>query len=522
MPNRGENGGIGRNKNKKIYLDSSQDPLIGPKIQYINPRFRDALSVIPLIFREIFIEYFTLTQMEKSLSEASWKEHLGLCSFSSYLNPSSPHSFERNPFTYLIKKHNSLVDLPSALNRILKTLHFTRNGRKLTREQFLILLDKICAEADKKNWLTPTLRKVVQARMKYPLASTKELAKRLRVSENTVRYNTERFKNRFNLDRTIKWDYYKLGLSRIYLFLIFFDRTTLENAIPLTNRYFECEIPHKMDIAHNIFSIQISTPPKNRWKTFQTMCETRFDEKRVRWFPESPTFFYIEEGIYSYNLDDTYNKQTKQWMIDEEYIDFCLSTDLIDDLPEVEFPPNLTMQFDVNCKREQFDELDLKIIKFFYELEGNDNRFSTITGVAKQIGVAKQTVKKRFERLLKKGIIKFFFITNLRLPRIINVVLLTKKEKIIKNYLKLTMHVPFAAHARIRAYRKKIGYIGVHSSLYVPCKTNLAYILRDSLLSRDDVLGFCSDCVYTTKLRRHLIDYWDSIRSKWKWSTLPS
>lgn len=510
MPNKEDREREKREKRGSIPIDEEAS---------IDPRFRDALSIIPPIYSEIFTQYFALFK-KKMLKEADWKKQLGLQSFSTWLNPSSPYLFEKNPFTYLINAHNALVDLPSALNQLLKALHYTRNGRVLTREQFLAILNQVRAKAAKKNWLTPALKKVFRARMLYPLASTKQLATRLRMSENTVRYHTQRFRNRFFLYQEIKWDYYKLGLSRIFLFLTFLDRKAPTPALPLTNRYFEREIPHKMDIARDIFSIQIFTPPKNRWKTFQAMCETQFEENRVKWLTESPTFFYIEEGIISYNLD-SFDEHTRQWTLDEQYIDFCLSTDLLEELPEAKFPPALTMNFDIDCKRERFDELDLKIIHYFYELEGNDNRFSTATGVAKQLGVAKQTVQKRLAQMLQKDIVRFFYTTSLRLPRIIDVILLTKNEPLIQDYLKLVPHIPFSYTARIRAYRKKLGYVGIYSSLYVPRGTNLAHILRDSLLSRDEVVGYSSDSTYFVVARRPLIDYWDNERGRWKWATLP-
>ena len=76
-------------------------------------------------------------------------------------------------------------------------------------------------ESETKNWLTPAFKELIRALTLYPLASTTKLAQELGKTPRIIRQRIEQFRNRFILNRVIHLNYYKWGLSRIYLFITF-------------------------------------------------------------------------------------------------------------------------------------------------------------------------------------------------------------------------------------------------------------------------------------------------------------
>ena len=220
-------------------------------------RFKDSIDLIPREYRDLFIQYFNLAIEHKTLNETKWIKAFPTydsATLAAISNPDSPYLFEKNPLTYFINTHNSLVDFPGALNRILKLI-YQRKKAPLSREAFFILLDKVRLESETKNWLTPALKEVFRTLVLYPLASLAVIAQELGKPPHLVQQHIDRFRNRFLLGRIIQFDYYKFGLSRVFLFLTFKIRLNF-GSLPVTHRYFENEIIHRLDVFSYMFSIQ--------------------------------------------------------------------------------------------------------------------------------------------------------------------------------------------------------------------------------------------------------------------------
>ncbi|MFX0195555.1 MAG: hypothetical protein ACFFCW_05465 [Candidatus Hodarchaeota archaeon] len=493
--------------NKELYIPSS--------------RFTDVLALIPVEWRDLFSQYFILATKHKTLNEQKWKMEFPTFKSSTsaeFSNPDSPNLFEINPITYIINTHNALVDFPGALNRDLKLFHH-RKKIPLSKEDFLKVLNMVRNESETRNWLTPTLKKLFRALVLYPLASTKELANKLDTTTNKVRQQIDRFRNRFIINRVIIHDYYKFGLSRVFLFLTFKNRHNITLALPVTEHYFQKEIPHRLDIFSDLFSIQIYCPPRWQWNSFKKLCEEKYRPNEVEWLGGDPRFFFMEENTVLYNTD-TYDKSRKQWIVNENYLNVCLSTDLWQDLPRVDVSPALHLTCDINTPRYDFDLLDLKIIHYFYELEGNNNRFATVGTVANELDIPYQEAKTRLQRMLETNMVTFYYLTSFRLPRTVDIIFLAEDPKICDHYLNLSALLPCSHTAKIRSYPPK--YVGIYSTVFLPHGSRVPYIFRDFFLANQDVItGFCAESMYTIVPRRPLWHYWDSVRHRWRWSDLP-
>lgn len=484
------------------------------------PRFRDALHVIPPKWRDLFRQYFTLATKHKSLDETKWKQSFSMerSSFSSkFSNPNSIQMFEKNPITYLIHAHNSLVDFSSALNQVLKMLYHQKKVA-LSEETFLILLDKVRNESETRNRLTPALKDIFRTLVLYPLASLAEIASEVGKPPQLVQQHIDRFKNRFLLYRIVQQDYYKFGLSRVFLFLTFKNRRHF-SPLPVTQRYFENEIMHRLDVFSYMFSIQRYRLPKSQWSAFKKLCEAKYTPEGVDWLGGVPQLFFATDANFFYNTE-TYDKSQKRWVVDENYLEFCLSTGIWETIPRADISPSLQFGYDMDGPRREFDLLDLKIIHYFYELEGNNNRFATTGGVAKELGVPFYDVQTRLQRLLETKMITFYYWTAFRLPRSVDVILLTEDPKLCDAYLNLTTLFPSAFSARIRSYPSRLE--GIYSTLYLPHGTRIPYIFRDFLMANQEILtGFCAETPHVLVPTRPLWENWDPIRKNWKWNDLP-
>lgn len=484
-------------------------------------RFMDALAVIPVEWRDLFSQYFVLALKHNILNEIMWRDMFPTFSSSAsaeFSDPDSPNLFEKNPITYLINTHNILVDFPGALNRVLKLIHHQKRTL-LSKEDFFIILDRVRNESKTRNWLTSTLNELFRALILYPLASIKELANKLEKPPNTIRQQIDRFRNRFILNRIIFPNYYKFGLSRVFLFLTFKNRRDFTPTLPVTSRYFEKEIPHRLDIFSDLFVVQTYCPPRRQWSVFKKLCADKFDPNEVEWLGGAPWFFFMEGFTVLYNTE-TYNKTRRQWVVNERYLDVCLSTDLWQDLPRVDVSPALHLSCDINTTRLDFDLLDLKIVHYFYELEGNNNRFATVGCVAKELGVPYQVVKTQLQRMLENGMVTFYYYTAFMLPRTVDIILLAEDPKICDQYLNLVALLPCSHTAKIRSYPSK--YVGVYSTVFLPHGSRVPYIFRDFFLSNQDIItGFCAESKYTIVPRRPLWHYRDPVRKRWRWNDLP-
>ncbi|MFX0209010.1 MAG: hypothetical protein ACFFDT_23705 [Candidatus Hodarchaeota archaeon] len=484
-------------------------------------RFKESIDLIPREYREVFVQYFKIAKEHNTLNETKWMKIFPTFdseTLADISNPDSPYLFEKNPLTYFIDTHNSLVDFPGALNRILKLIH-QRKKIPLSREEFFILLDKVRLESETKNWLTPAFKELIRALTLYPLASTKELAQELGKTPSIIRQRIEQFRNRFILNRVIHLNYYKWGLSRIFLFLIFKNRTEITPALPVTPRYFEKEIPHRLDIFSDLFTIQMYTTPRRQWNAFKRLCEAKFSPDSVEWLGGAPRLFYAEDITLLYNTN-TYDSSRRQWVVDEEYLDIVLSTDLWQDLPSFTLSPALSLSYDIDTPRLDFDLLDLKIAYYFYELEGNNNRFSTTWSVAKELNVSHDVVRTRLDRMLKTGMVTFYFLTVFRLPRTVDIILLGEDPIIWKHYYNLLPNFPCSFTQKIRSYPEK--YYGIYSTLYLPHGSRVPHLFRDFCVRNKDILtGFSAESQYVIIPKRPLWQYWDPVRNRWRWDISP-
>lgn len=477
-------------------------------------RFREVLEMIPEEYQPLFSAYFLLSEQHRTLKQTIWDNPpLGI-PISSFPppNPDSQHYFMRNPIAYLTAAHNCVDNFANTLKRSLKMLFTTRNI-PFSKEEFLELLDKVRLAEHPKFNLSEVMKRVVRIRILYPLAPTKTLAQRIKMTPHTFNRHLEKFRTRFELFKVICYDWYKLGLSRVFIFLHFKKRRQITTPLPATDQYFEAEVSHRLPMEHEVFSIQIYTPPRSKWNSFKYLCKETFNRPGVRWFGEFPSFFYSEGILILLNLE-TYDNTKKRFTINETYIDYCLSTDLFETLPAMDFSPALSRSFDIKTPRVTFDALDLLIIQYFYELEGTRNRFVTTKYVASELGVSQQTVARRIKRMLHQGIINFYYRTPLRLPRMVSVVLLFKEERLRDSYLNLITTFPYSVHTKICSFPKE--YVGVGSTLWVPHGSRIPNIFRDFLLSREDIIGFCAEAQYQWVGHSPLVAYWDEDRNRWK------
>ena len=493
------------------------------KWEHLFFQFGNTFSMIPLEWRELFFQYLILSMKYQTLNEQKWKKEFPTFKSSasaSFSNPNSPYFFEKNPITYLMYAHNSLIDFPSDLNRILKLIQQQRQTR-IAKKDFVKILDRTSNESKARNWLTPALKDLLRVLILYPLASTKMIAKRLNTTPKVIRERIERFRNRFSLNRIIHLNYYLVGLSRIYLFLRFRNRRNIEPALPVTTRYFEKEIPHFPDTLSDLFCIQTYFTPKTQWRNFQILCENRFDPSRVVWLGDAPRLFFAEDITILYNTSkETYDSKHKQWRVKEDYLAACLSTDLWQDLPRIDLSPALHLSYNINSTRLDFDQLDLKIVHYFYELEGNNNRFSTVGTVAKELDVPYEEIKRRLQRMLETGMVTFYYHTTFRLPRTMDLILLSENPDICDQFINISSLLPVVSMARIRSYPSK--YVGVFSIIWLPSGSRVPYIFRDFFRSHRDVItGFCAESEYIKVPKRPLWQYWNLVQKRWRWSDLP-
>jgi len=486
-------------------------------------QFGDTFFMIPHEWRELFFQYLILSMKYKTLNEQKWKKEFTTFKSSAsarFSNPDSPYFFEKNPITYLMYAHNCLIDFPSDLNRILKLIQQQRQT-PIAKIDFLKILDRTFTESAARNWLNPALKELFGVLILYPHASTKMIAKRLNTTTKVIRERIERFRNRFNLNRIIHLNYYLVGLSRIYLFLRFRNRQNIEPALPVTTRYFEKETPHFPDTLSDLFCIQTYYTPKAQWRNFQILCENRFEPRSVLWLGDAPRLFFAEDVTILYNTSkDTYDAKNKQWCINEDYLAACLSTDLWEDLPRIDLSPALYISYDINSTRLDFDQLDLKIVHYFYELEGNNNRFSTVGAVAKELKVPYHEVKYRLQRMLETGMVTFYYHTTFRLPRTMDLILLSENPAICDQFINISYLLPVVSMARIRSYPSK--YVGVFAFIWLPSGSRVPYIFRDFFRShRDLITGFCAESEYIMVPKRPLWPYWNQVKKRWRWSDLP-
>jgi len=499
------------------------DILPADKWRHLFFQYGETFTLIPHEWQELFFQYIILAMKYKTLNEQNWKKEFTTFKSSasaSFSNPDSPYFFAKNPITYLMYAHNNLINFPSDLNRILKLIQQQRQT-PIAKKDFLKILDRTSNESKARNWLTPALKDLLRVLILYPLSSTKLIAKRLNTTPKVIRERIEQFRNRFSLNRIIQLNYYLVGLSRIYLFLGFRNRRNIEPTLPVTTRYFEKEITHFTDTLSDLFCIQTYYTPKAQWRNFQILCENRFDPKSVIWLGDAPRLFFAEDVSILYNISkDTYDAKHKLWCVNEDYLAACLSTDLWQDLPRIDLSPVLYISYDINSTRLDFDQLDLKIVHYFYELEGNNNRFSTIGAVAKELGVPYYEVKCRLQRMLEIGMVTFYYHTTFRLPRTMTLVLLSENPDICDQFLNISSYLPVVSIARIRSYPSK--YVGVFAYIWLPTGSRVPYIFRDFFRSHRDVItGFCAESEYIMVPKRPLWEYWNPIRRRWRWNNLP-
>jgi len=480
--------------------------------------YRIALKMIPDELYSLFYAYFLLTNQNKTLKYTDWETIPSNFSQGEFPlpDPSSRDYFERNPIAYLTDLHNQVEELPHILSRLLRMLYETSGSRPCAKKVFLRLLHNIRYSTQPYIPLTDAMKTVIGIRILYPLASTHELAKKLRISPQTFNYHIRAFKSKFEFYKVIWYDWYKFGLSRVYLFPHFRNRHNLDHSRPVTQLYFENEIAHRLPVEHDVFSIQTYTPPQSKWTEFRRRCEEVFEKQNIRWLADFPALYYSESRLIFLNLN-TYDPIRQQFIANEPYLEYCLTTDVLDSPLEIEFSPALKIDFDINAPRETFDALDLQIIHNFYELEGYREQFVNTRYVAKHLNVSEHTVARRVDRLLNRKMIGFYYQSPLRLPRVVDVIILLREEndRLRDLYLKIIQDaVPYSHHTKIRSFPK--GYMGVGSVLWVPPGSRVSYILRDFLLSREDVIGFCAESTYQWAGHRSVSDHWDDTYHRWR------
>ena len=483
----------------------------------------EVFKIIPLEVKGILLDFFVLLGKTRNITLQRWNKEFGYLTKPLRESPDAS-VFEEDPVSYLVHAYRSVRDFPDRLSKNLHLLLLKRN-EPLTVDEFEELVEYVIYEDAEKKPLTPKMVKVFRRGLLSfdPFIRRKRLAKHLAMSEDSIKWHIAEMKRRFQLYRLIEVDYYKLGLSKLYLFLRGFrdpNQTLNENLVKtLPVRYPLRAEAFPTGIAKQYVSYQIHTPPWNRRYDILHECKRHASATGVDFLTEEPDLFIATGRRCFYNLR-SFDFKTGQWMINLRDLRFLINNSLMTGSLGV-FPP-YDFQFDVDRRQDkqnviEFDELDLQICEKFWALEGKgNNRFASINAVSKALGVHYMDVAKRLKRLRAEQAVYFYYWSTLGLPTALMTLLITKDEFILNNFQSILFQLPVSSVVPLESLRDKETR-GLLCQTYVPSDFALGPLLQTTFFAEESVLGFCAQAFPWSRAEQPLCDFYDPVRKWWKW-----
>jgi len=482
-------------------------------------------AIIPVELHDILFDFYALARKKTDISLQKWEEEYGYILRPLRTGPDAS-VFEEDPVGYLIHASRSVRYFPDRLFNNLHVLRLKRDDA-LTVKEFENLLEYVYYEDAEKLPLTRKMVRVFQGLIAAsdPFISRKELAKRLRVTENSVKWHIAEMKRRFILYRLNEVNYYKLGLSRIYLFIKqFYDSVEPFDETPV--KPLPCRYPFRTDsfptgIAKQYVSYQMHIPPWNRRYDFLNECKQQVQLNGADFLTQEPDLFLATGRQIYYNLRD-FDYTKGRWTINLRDLRFLISNSLMTGKLGV-YPP-YDFRFDVKRRQDkqdiiEFDSLDLQICEQFWYLEGYKNRFATTNSVAKALNIPYKEVARRVKRLRENHVINFYYWSTLGLSTAFTTLLISKDEFIVNNFLSILTQLPVSSVAILESLRDRHTR-GVLCQTYLPREISLSDLFQKTFFAEEGVLGFCAQAFPTGSVAVPLPNYYDSERNWWKWDQI--
>ncbi len=485
----------------------------------------EVFKIIPYEVQDILFDFYVLWRKTRNITLERWLKEYGYTTKPIQKGPNAS-LFQQDPVEYLIHASRSVRDFPE---RLFKNLHvlLLKRDEPLTVEEFEEQVNYVYYEDAEKLPLTPKMAKVFRRGLLAfdPFTNRNQLAKKLQMTEDAIKWHIAEMKRRFWLHRIIEVDYYKLGLSRLFLFIKGIqdpNNTSNEHFVkPLFVYYPLRAESFPTGLAKQFVSYQIHTPPWNRRYDFLHECKRQFKLTDVDFLTSEPDLFLVTGRRIFYNLR-AFDFKTRRWTINLRDLRFLINNSLMTGSLGV-FPP-YDFIFDVERRQDkqdviEFDELDLEICEKFWDLEGRDNRFATAHSVSKDLNRPYREVNQRFKRLKAEKVINFFFWSSLGLSTAFTTVLITKDDFILNNFQSIIAQLPVTSLSPLESLRdKKLRGIFCHT--YLPSEIALGSLFQSTFFAEEGVLGFCAEAFPPTRFKRPLNEYYDPVRKWWKWDQL--
>ncbi|MFQ5821545.1 MAG: hypothetical protein ACE5I5_16300, partial [Candidatus Heimdallarchaeota archaeon] len=340
-----------------------------------------------------------------------------------------------------------------------------------------------------------------------------------------IKWHIAEMKRRFYLYRLIEVDYYKLGLSELYLVIRGFQDLDIPSKEfqfdPISNRYPLRAETFKTGLAKQYVAFQSYTPPWGRRYDFLHECKMHVQKAGVEFLTGEPDFFIATGRRVFYNLK-SFDYKMGRWKINLRDLRFLINNYLMTGSLGV-FPP-YDIQFDVNRRQGkqdviEFDSLDLRICEQFWNLEGKNNRFATTHAVSKALDEPYKEVRQRYKRLRKEQVINFYYWTDLGLSSAFTTLLITKDEFILNNFQSILAELPVSSVISLRSLSDK-ELRGLLCYTYLPTELTLGPLFQSTFFAEEGVLGFCAQRLPPSRPSRPLYEYYDPVRKWWKWDQL--
>lgn len=485
----------------------------------------EVFKIIPNEVQDILFDFYALWRKSRTITIELWQKEYGYITKPLQKEPDASF-FQRDPVGYLIHASRSVRDFP---DRLFKNLHvlLLKRGEPLTVKEFEEQVNYVYYEDAEKLPLTPKMAKVFRRGLLAfdPFTNRNQLAKKLQMTEDAIKWHIAEMKRRFWLYRLSEVDYYKLGLSRLFLFI-----KGIQDPNNASNEHFVkpllCRYPLRAEsfptgLAKQYVSYQIHTPPWNRRYDFLRECKSQVKLADVDFLTSEPDLFLATGRRIYYNLR-AFDFKTRRWTINLRDLRFLINNSLMTGSLGV-FPP-YDFIYDVARRQDkqdviEFDELDLQICEKFWELIGQDNRFATAHSVSKDLNRPYREVNQRFKRLKAEKVIHFYFWSSLGLSTAFTTVLITKDEFILNNFQSIIAQLPVTSLTPLESLRDK-EIRGVLCHTYLPSEIAIGSLFQSTFFAEEGVLGFCAQAFPVTRISRPLQEYYDPVRKWWKWDQL--
>jgi len=272
----------------------------------------EVFRIVPPEVKDLLFDYFVLWRKTRNITIQRWHKEYGTDPRTIRNGPDASR-FNKDPVEYLIQAHRSVRDFPERLFKHLRVLLLKRD-EILTIDEFEELIKYVYFEDAEKR---PPTRKIFQVfagllacnpqeGVPFPFTSRKRLATGLGMTEDAVRWHIAEMKRRFYLYRLIEVDYYKFGLSKIFLIQRSFKKNhglAGDQELLLPKKYFLQAQTFPTGIANLQVTYQVHTPPWNRRYDLLQMYKEQVDEKGLDYITEEPDLYLATGRQCFYNLE---------------------------------------------------------------------------------------------------------------------------------------------------------------------------------------------------------------------------